>query len=382
MSLKVKNVLTRRFVRLKAMQELYAFYIAKQADYQGALGQIQEALAFDMFAEPAVDKEQQTLDQKQALKVFADGINAHQTQPISLGSYNSAVQKAVKNAQATYAIEVNKDWKHLQNGWHKTMGTLQKNCLWVLQLLIEWKQIAHQQARRIKLSQHPVLDRGIEIFDNNSFLEALQNHVQFKELIQEYKVNWINYGDLTLDWYNLYFRNEVGLPNSTELTEGPIQEKGILYYLVENIIFKQKPIQDFLNELDLGWIVHKPVVKKLVCQILENLYEKNVSLKLLDTIPESEALANFYDNLISYTIKQERALEEVIKQHIKNWPIERLLILDKVIINLALTEMMYLRDIPIKVSINEYLELSKAYSTPKSQPFINGILDAVAKTIA
>jgi N utilization substance protein B len=383
MVLKPSYILSRRFVRLKAMQHLYAFHVGKQANYHCVLEQIRQELAFDIFADPPVDKQQQAIYQKQALSLFASWANTHLLEESALLSYPASVQKSVKGAQITYSTELSKDLHKLQSGWHTTVERLQENCLWVLQLLIEWTQVAQQQAGRIKVSKQHTPEQGIRLL-NNLLLDTLGTDPDFKQLIKKHSINWSNYRDLVWGWYRDYIKNNAQWEAETTGAINLAQEKAILFYLVEKVIFEEKLIQDFFDELDLSWIAHKSVVRKLSCQVLENLYEnkeKNTSLGFWGITHEWEGAADFYNQLITHTLEQDQAFEETIRQHTKNWSIERIVLLDKVIIKLALAEMTYLVSIPIKVTINEYIELSKSYSTPKSRTFINGVLDAVAKKL-
>ena len=80
-------------------------------------------------------------------------------------------------------------------------------------------------------------------------------------------------------------------------------------------------------------------------------------------------------------LQQEPILEKLIEKNLKNWDLDRIIILEKVIIKLALCEMVYFPDIPVKVSMNEYIEISKMYSTINGKQFVNGILDAAAMTL-
>lgn len=84
----------------------------------------------------------------------------------------------------------------------------------------------------------------------------------------------------------------------------------------------------------------------------------------------------FARSLFTETIDHQEGLDEVIQQHIKNWRIERLTIIDKVILRIAICEFLYFPEIPTKVTINEAIEIAKKYSTDDSGKFVNGILDA------
>jgi N utilization substance protein B len=82
--------------------------------------------------------------------------------------------------------------------------------------------------------------------------------------------------------------------------------------------------------------------------------------------------------LYDKTIAGDIELEQIVTDKVRNWDIERVAVLDRVILKLAISEMIHFPSIPVKVTINEYIELSKLYSTPKSKQFINGILDSAS----
>jgi N utilization substance protein B len=381
--LKDKPILNRRFVRLKAIQNLYAFYVGKQADYQWALDQIQEDLAFDIFAEPPMDKQQQATYQKEAVALFASLIESNQTTDTQLHSYPIPVQVAIQRARSHYEAEVGKDLKILKGSWKVTMDKLQEGCLLVLTLLIEWGHIAQQQAERIKLAKQSKPDWPSGLIHHH-ILEILPTNQHFKQLIQQYRTSWSNHTDLVVTWYHAFVKANPRLDLEGTDPTTLVSQNQLLDDLVQKVIFEERAIQDFFSDLDLSWTSHKPVVKRLVEQVFENLAgnkEKNISLEFWGITSECEVATDFYDGLIRHTLAQDQAFEEIIKQHIQNWSMERVVLLDKVIIKLALAEMIHMVSIPIKVSMNEYIDLSKMYSTPKSSKFINGILDAVAKTL-
>ncbi|MDR9417357.1 transcription antitermination factor NusB [Gracilimonas sp.] len=103
--------------------------------------------------------------------------------------------------------------------------------------------------------------------------------------------------------------------------------------------------------------------------IVSNLIQKE------DFVKEKD-LARFAERLFFRTVEHEEELDEIIVKHIRNWDIERLALIDRFILRMALCEFLYFEEIPTKVSLNEAIELAKRYSTAKSGRFINGILDA------
>ncbi|EIM78788.1 NusB antitermination factor [Nitritalea halalkaliphila LW7] len=89
----------------------------------------------------------------------------------------------------------------------------------------------------------------------------------------------------------------------------------------------------------------------------------------------------FFQNIVNFTIANEDNHRDLIAKKTENWDIERVALTDKIILSMALTEMKQFPSIPTKVSINEYIDISKHYSTPKSKQFVNGLLDVLSKEL-
>jgi len=86
----------------------------------------------------------------------------------------------------------------------------------------------------------------------------------------------------------------------------------------------------------------------------------------------------FFTELFDSSLANDKSLEDVIHKKLQNWDMERLAMVDRILLKMAISEMIHFSSIPVKVTINEYIELSKLYSTPKSKQFINGILDTTS----
>lgn len=117
--------------------------------------------------------------------------------------------------------------------------------------------------------------------------------------------------------------------------------------------------------VDLGKNTSKDVIQNIIKPVLN---DDNDSFR-------------FAEKLFLITIDYTKEFDSIIEDHIKNWDVNRLAVLDKLIIRMAISELLYFDDIPTKVSINEAIELAKQYSTRKSGNFVNGILDAILGTL-
>ena len=124
-----------------------------------------------------------------------------------------------------------------------------------------------------------------------------------------------------------------------------------------------------------------PLVNTIILKYLKNLnrdnYEKLFHFKLFSNISDKK----FSDDLANYSLINFTSNNQLINKYTANWDLERLAKVDLVIINLALTELKNFKEIPVKVSLNEFIEISKDYSTEKSSFFINGILDKIVKDL-
>lgn len=96
---------------------------------------------------------------------------------------------------------------------------------------------------------------------------------------------------------------------------------------------------------------------------------------------DDSAGIKFSEKVLLITTEHKKEFDEIISKHINNWDVDRLAILDKLILRMAITEFLHFEDIPTKVTINEAIELAKSYSTRKSGTFVNGILDAVLQDL-
>jgi N utilization substance protein B len=124
--------------------------------------------------------------------------------------------------------------------------------------------------------------------------------------------------------------------------------------------------------------------RSLRVKVLQILYAYEMSKDPVDKIKKdifvnelSEENKEFVDTLISHVLKNEKELDEIITNKCQNWELERISVIDRIVLRMGITELMYFPDIPPKVSINEAIDIAKEFCTRNSGKFVNGILDAV-----
>ncbi|NNE29776.1 MAG: transcription antitermination protein NusB [Saprospiraceae bacterium] len=136
---------------------------------------------------------------------------------------------------------------------------------------------------------------------------------------------------------------------------------------------------DLLEYNYRNWIDDKSLIIGAIKKTIKSLPAKEDFLKVYK--PNPETIEEFGLQLLQYVQQENTALEEYILPTLKNWDAERVAVLDMILLKLALSELIMFTSIPTKVTLNEYVEISKLYSTEKSKDFINGILDRLMKDL-
>lgn len=217
-------------------------------------------------------------------------------------------------------------------------------------------------------------------FTNNALLEKLSSNALFQDELDKRKLkNWrlddeyvaIIYNEIVAsDLYDTYM-------NNTEQSY-----KGDKKFIIDcytEIIAPNDKLYDYIEDTRLTWLDDLPMVNMAVLRRLQKLKSSSPESSLLPALYKNEEDKSFATDLLERTIAQDEFLTNEITVNTPNWDKERIADVDLVLIKMALCEFLKFPLIPVKVTINEYLEIAKEYSTPKSSIFINGILDKLVK---
>lgn len=376
-------LLSRRFIRLQAVQRLYAFYVCRQANHGRALDQIRADFIPDVFADPPVDSTQSAQALQKAIDLFETSLAM--PDPLSSGSSlaKDRISSIVSRAVTSYRDAMARDKHRLEQGFVEAITVINQSCVRIWQLLVEWMYLDEGRNEVAGLGDSSSSTASVGLADS-VLLKRLGDDECLADLVQQWAASWELHMPLVKSWYHQFIRRDTTIRSLLAALSHPNQELPLLVYLVERIIFGKEGIHSFFDAVDVRWTAHKCVVKKLVRRGLARLGasgDGKVDMELLEPDDPSVSEQCFYTALVRMALQRDRELDGMIAQTAENWAIDRVLLLDKTIIKLALCEMLYFADIPIKVSINEYIDLSKMYSMPKSSQFVNGLLDAVASKL-
>jgi transcription antitermination protein NusB len=219
-------------------------------------------------------------------------------------------------------------------------------------------------------------------FINNSCLQAISQNKDLQKKLAQKKISWdidpeiprklfIQFKDT--DTYHRYMQEKAP---SFE------QDRDIILKLLKNHICEYELLHHFYEERSIYWLddwelINKMIIKNL--KLMENGKENNGFEPMsLYKDPEDR---QFAINLFHKTILNDKEFTPLIASKTQNWDIERIALMDIIIMKMAITEIIKFPEIPVKVSLNEYIELSKMYSTPKSKIFVNGVLDKLVEEL-
>jgi len=154
------------------------------------------------------------------------------------------------------------------------------------------------------------------------------------------------------------------------------QDKKFIQIMLNEYILDNEIFHFILQERSIFWIDDLPFISMFVKSQINNMTESNNNSLITDVFKNNDD-KKFTVNLFRQTINNADEFEKLIESKVKNWELERISKMDLLLIKMALTEVIYFTEIPIKVSFNEYIEISKYYSTQNSKVFINGVLDKI-----
>lgn len=153
------------------------------------------------------------------------------------------------------------------------------------------------------------------------------------------------------------------------------KEKEILKYIFGTLILNSENALDYIDEHFTNWEDEGDVMIGFIL----NYIQKPTSIDFLDLVGDEKN--KFAKDLLATAMEKKTITEDIIKPTLKNWDPERIAVIDMILLRLGVCELMYFDTIPTKVTINEYIDLGKEYSTEQSGHFVNGILDHIHKDL-
>ncbi len=240
------------------------------------------------------------------------------------------------------------------------------------------EQVEKQERNnRITHSKQIVNRRFVE----NRFVQQLDQNKQLNEFKENLKKTWSDDWDYVKDLYNRIIASDYYNEYMSSEVDDYAADRELWRKLYKNIIMKDERIDEVLEEQSLYWNDDKEVVDTFVLKTIKRFDEQNGEDQEL--MPDYKDIEDreYAVRLFRRAILNDEYYRSLISDNIKNWEFNRLAFMDVIIMQIAIAEILSFPAIPISVSINEFVEIAKYYSTAKSGNYVNGIIDAVVKKL-
>ena len=296
-------------------------------------------------------------------------------------------QIRVKVLQELYAY-LSGNQTSVEQGQKKIINSfIQTNTLYLFYLNFFkcfWEFLTHRDdfQNRFKKSLEPI-DNNITLL---SGLIPLKSIALNKALISKLKLTELkNYWQNKEDFFNEFFLkivNSDGFKEYLAIDNKDFKTQlNLFIHIFKEILVHDKSYINYIEDENIYWIDDVPIINTFFLRLIKALHndsEKEFDF-FLNTFSYSKKDTDFALKLFERVLENSEKLDQDVQTLALNWDIERIAPIDRLIIKMSIVEITYFSDIPSNVSFNEYLEISKEYSTPKSSQFINGVLDSIVK---
>ena len=362
-------MLNRRILRIKAMQSIYAFKKSQESDVFLAQDQIADRFNEELLKLGIEHKWDLMEKQDVSMALMKDNLKEGTTQKV-LGEEPDMVKQTAWEAIVFYRMQVHKDYREETERMVNATEMLFSKYLRVLQLIVTLAdRIKKVQRDREASSNTQVMADNARFFDS-PLISSLRNH----HAIARENFHWNP--DLVANWATS-LRKSQEFQEALDRPEGDAEDREILLFVLREFIFKNESVMEHFEEADIHWTENKRVLRSMLAKTLKSV-ESDGTVDVLSLSKNWEDDKDFFLKLFRATIDNEDDWEQRITRRTKKWASDRIATVDKILLEMALSEMVTFPSIPMKVTINEYIEISKSYSTPKSWQFMNGVLDAIS----
>ncbi|MHA4896416.1 transcription antitermination factor NusB [Pedobacter sp. PWIIR3] len=252
--------------------------------------------------------------------------------------------------------------------------------IWMLSLLVEVTEYTGVDAEERANKHLPTaedLNPNLKLL-HNKFAVVLKANPEFVSAIHKYKMNWMADPEFVRTIFNTLKVTPEYLAYLADENNSLEESKTIIKFIFRKIILKSHSIIQAFEDKFINWSVDKEVMQGMVAKTIKNFISEDPAANKLTPISQDWTEdSKFVEDLFLYTLKNDKEYHTYIAERTKNWESERIALMDTILMKMAICELLNFPSIPVKVTINEYLDLSKDYSTPKSNSFINGILDKI-----
>ncbi len=241
-------------------------------------------------------------------------------------------------------------------------------------------EVANYAEGRIELAKQKKLPTYEDLnpnrrFVDNAVINLIANSDSVNDHLAAHKLTWSQHNDTVRDVYNHlieaeFYKKYMSAPVVTFTDDRKFVEE--FYQWLE----QDEELLDVVNEMSLLWTDDYGFALFMVLRTVQNLKRSHTEVKVLPKFKSDEDL-DFAKRLFVKSLVDYEDNQEIVDRYSKNWDVERVVFMDSLILNIAIVELTQFDSIPVKVTLDEWIDIAKYYSSPTSSNFVNGVLDKI-----
>ena len=258
--------------------------------------------------------------------------------------------------------------------------------IWQLSFIVELRRFAEKRSEERKEKFYPTeedLNPNLKFIENNVGL-VLENNKDFRHKEELYKVNWAEQQELVRKCYDKlvnssFYKEYMSLPAGN-----PDGDRIFYIKIVDQLLAPEDLLRDFYEEKSVFFVDGYDIVLLLLIKFFETFDSKfTPDTKMKGLFKGKDQTKNedldFVNTLFKKVILRDVENEEILKAKTSSWDFERIPLMDIILLKMAIVELQEMKTVPVKVTLNEYIELARYFSTGKSRTFVNGVLDRLIR---
>ena len=280
--------------------------------------------------------------------------------------------------QVVYKEDKKKLQLEISKQLHQSILDIEKPYFELISLLIVLKNINEEKKQ---IAKKELIKKSTSRFNlsGNKIINFLEKNTQIIDGLIKHKNGWNTKTEKIRNWYNVLLQEEF-YKNYVTIEKPKFEEDfDFLQNLIVKFLFKNNDIQKSFEEENIFWNEDFLIIKSMIKKTLKTLNSSNFNTFATASLSEDiKDDIKFACSLFDCVIDNSTEYDGHISKYAKNWDIERISLMDRTILRMGVGEMVNFSNIPVKVSINECIDIAKNYSSPKSGKFINGLLDVIS----
>ncbi len=288
----------------------------------------------------------------------------------------------IRIVQIVYAWYQNSN-NNLKNAEKELLQGFQKSYDLYFYLLLLMVKITDLYEERVEMKKNKFLPTEEDLNPNthlieNKFIKQLRTNKTLNKYLSERPMSWDENETFVKNLLDTILGSEEYKDYTANVSPTYADDKDFWRKIFKQYIYLNNELDDILEDESIFWNDDVETVETFVLKTIKQFSEQNGDNQPLLPMFKDEEDKQFALKLLDETILNEKKYRELIEKHTQKWDFDRIAFMDMIIMQVAVAELYTCESIPTSVTLNEFIDIAKSYSTPKSGTFVNGILDAIA----